>query len=229
LGQTLTLRHRERQTRVQVVGLVEEIAQAQMYAPSATFEAVTGLGDAASLVRIKAHEATLPALARALDQRFLQARHTPNQIITRDLVRDALDEHFKVVGDFIRMLALATALVGAIWLAASSSMNVQDRTREIGVLRTLGATPRTIAAIFIAEGAAVALLSALVAIAASLALTSALNGAAATGLLHMAVPLRFSLLGLVILAAGLAVVLLAVALAVQRVLRMSARDALAYE
>jgi putative ABC transport system permease protein len=127
------------------------------------------------------------------------------------------------------MVALATALVGAIWLAASSSMNVQDRTREIGVLRTLGATPRTIAAIFIAEGAAVALLSLLISITASLSLTSALNGAAATGLLHVAVPLRFSVLGLVILAAGLAVVLLAVALAVQRVLRMSARDALAYE
>ena len=229
LGQTLTLHYRERQTRVQVVGLVEEIAQAQMYAPSATFEAVTGLGDAASLVRIKAQDVKLPALARALDQSFLQARHTPSQIITRDQVRDALDEHFKVVGDFIRMVALATALVGAIWLAASSSMNVQDRTREIGVLRTLGATPRTIAAIFIAEGAAVTLLSALVAIAASLALTSALNGAAATGLLHVAVPLRLSVLGLVILAAGLAVVLLAVALSVQRVLRMSARDALAYE
>jgi ABC-type antimicrobial peptide transport system permease subunit len=108
-------------------------------------------------------------------------------------------------------------------------MNVQDRTREIGVLRTLGATPRTIAAIFMAEGAAVALLSALLAIAASLALTSALNGAAATGLLHVAVPLRFSLPGLAILAAGLAVVMLTVALAVQRVLRLSARDALAYE
>jgi putative ABC transport system permease protein len=229
LGQTLTLGYHGRRTRVQVVGLVEEIAQAQMYAPSATFEAVTGLGDAASLVRIKAQDATLPALARALDQRFLQARHTAGQIITRDQVRDALDEHFKVVGDFIRVVALATALVGAIWLAASSSMNVQDRTREIGVLRTLGATPRTIAAIFIAEGAAVALLSALLAIFASLALTSALNGAAATGLLHIAVPLRFSVLGLVILAAGLAVVLLTVALAVRRVLRMSARDALAYE
>jgi putative ABC transport system permease protein len=229
LGQTLALRYHERQTRVQVVGLVEEIAQAQMYAPRATFEAVTGLGDAASLVRIKAQDTALPALAHALDQRFLRARHTPSHIITRDQVRDSLDEHFKVVGDFIRMVALATALVGAIWLAASSSMNAHDRTREIGVLRTLGATPRTIAAIFIAEGAAVALLSALVAIAASLALTSALNGAAATGLLHMAVPLRFSVLGLVILAAGLAVVLLAVALAVRRVLRMSAGDALAYE
>lgn len=84
----------------------------------------------------------------------------------------------------------------------------RSSTREIGVLRTLGATPRTIAAIFIAEGAAVAMLSGLAAVALSLVLvlTSLLNNAAATGLLHVAVPL-----------------------AVQRVLGMSARDALAYE
>ena len=229
LGQTLTLRFRERETRVHVVGLVEEIAQAQLYAPSAAFEAVTGLGDAAGLVRIKARGTALPELANTLDQAFLQAHHAPGQIVTRDEVRDALDEHFKVVGDFIQMVALATALIGAIWLAASSSLNVQERTREIGVLRALGATPRTIAAVFIAEGAAVALLSALVAIALSLVLTSALNGAAATGLLHVSVPLRFSVSGLAILGAGLVVVTLAVGLAVQRVMRLSARDALAYE
>jgi putative ABC transport system permease protein len=229
LGQTLHLRYRDRETRVVVVGLVEEIAQAQMYAPSASFEAITGLGDAAGVVRIRAQGAAIPSLARALDQAFLDARHTPRQIITRDQVRESLDEHFKVVGDFIRMVALATALVGAIWLAASSSLNVQERTREIGVLRTLGATPWTIAAIFVAEGAAVALLSALLAIGASLVLTSALNSAASTGLLHVEVPLRFSWQGLAILALGVVVVVLTVALAVQRPLRLSARDALAYE
>ncbi len=230
VGQTWTLRSQGRVTRVQLVGLVEEIAQARLYAPGATFDAVTGLGDAANLVRIKAQDGfVLAALGRTLDQAFLQAHHTPAQITTRDQVRDSLDEHFKVVGDFIRMVALATALVGAIWLAASSSLNVQERTREIGVLRTLGATPRTIATVFIAEGAAVAVLSALIAIALSLLLTSVLNGAAARSLLHVSVPLRFSTQGLAILAAGLVVVVLAVALSVQRVLRLSAREALAYE
>ena len=71
----------------------------------------------------------------------------PAQAITRERVRDSLDEHFKVVGDFIRMVALATALVGGIWLAASSGLNVLERTREIGVRRALGATRRGIGAV----------------------------------------------------------------------------------
>ena len=153
----------------------------------------------------------------------------PAQAITRERVRDSLDEHFKVVGDFIRMVALATALVGGIWLAASSGLNVLERTREIGVLRALGATPRGIGAIFLAEGLAVTLLSALLAVLLSLGLTWALNGAAERSLLHAAVPLRFSWTGLAILLGGCAVVLVAVALALGRVLRLSAREALAYE
>ena len=57
----------------------------------------------------------------------------------------------------------------------------------------------------------------------------ALNGAAQRSPLHAAVPLRFSWTGLAILLGGCAVVLVAVALALGRVLRLSAREALAYE
>ena len=230
LGGQMTLQWREHKHAVTVVGLVEEIGGSTVYAPQATFEAVTGLGDASSLLRVKAAPGvSLDALARRLDQALLDARMVPAQAITRDRVRDSLDEHFKVVGDFIRMVALATALVGGIWLAASSGLNVLERTREIGVLRALGATPRGIGAIFLAEGLAVTLLSALLAVLLSLGLTWALNGAAERSLLHAAVPLRFSWTGLAILLGGCAVVLVAVALALGRVLRLSAREALAYE
>ena len=230
LGQGAVFRHREREVTLRLVGLVEEIGQATVYAPFSTFEALTGMGDASTSLRVKAGAGVaLEPLARQLDQLLLDAQHTPAQIVTRDLVRDSLDEHFKVVGDFIRMVALATALVGAIWLAASSALNVLERTREIGVLRALGATPRDIAAICLAEALAVALLSALLAIAASIVLTLAFNRAAETGLLHVAVPLQFSLHGLAILGAGAAVLVAAVALALWRVLRLSTRQALNYE
>lgn len=230
LDAPVRLRHGEREATVRVVGLVEAIGQATLIAPQATFEAVTGMGDAASSLRVQVREG-VPLLppARALDQALVDAQHTPAQVITRDRVRDALDEHVAVVGGVIRMIALAAALVGGLWLAASTALSVLERTREIGVLRSLGATRRDIGTMFLAEGAAVALLAALLSLTLAAALISLFGVAAGRMLLHATVPFHLSPKGLAIVAAGLLVGMAAVALAVQRVMRLSARDALAYE
>ena len=229
VGSRLELRHRERGSTVQVVGMVEEIGQPMLYTTMAGFEAITVLGDASTVLRIKAAGPELEPVLAALDQALIDARHTPSQLLSRAVFRDALDEHFKVVGDVIQVVALAVALVGAIVLAASTSLNVLERTREIGVLRAIGATPRSILAIFVGEGLAVALLGMLLALALSIAMTLGLNHAASVSLLHVAVPLRFSFHGLALLGLGLVVLMLAVGLAVMAVLRQPAREALAYE
>jgi putative ABC transport system permease protein len=229
LGGRINLRHRDREVALQVVGLVEEIGQATLYTSFAGYQNITALGDAANALRIKAKSGEIDAVQRALDQALLDARHTPSQVLSRVVFRDALDEHFKVVGDVIQVVALAAALIGAIVLAASSSMNVLERTREIGVLRALGATPRNIAAIFVAEAAAIALLGGALALMLSIVLTLVLNHSASVQLLHVAVPLRFSWPGLAQLGLGLLVVVGAVAAAVAAVLRQPTHEALAYE
>ena len=109
--------------------------------------------------------ATIPNPSRARStRRFSRAHLAPAQVLTRAMFRDALDEHFKVVGDVLQMVALAAALLGAIILAAGTAFNVLERTREIGVMRALGATVRGIAAMLLAEGAAIALVAALLSV-----------------------------------------------------------------
>ena len=229
VGAPLALRFQDRSATVQVVGLVEEIGQAAVYTTLEAYEAITALGDNSTLLRARASSRDLEGVMRGLDQALIDARHTPGQMLSRDVFRDSLDEHFKVVGEVIQMVALAVALLGGIVLAASSSMNVLERTREIGVLQAIGATPRAIALIFVAEAAAVALLSALVAVGLSLVFTLALNHSASTQLLHVTVPLRFSLQGPVELGVGWLLLMLAVVVSVLTVLRQPAREALAYE
>jgi len=69
----------------------------------------------------------------------------------------------------------------------------------------------------------------LISIAASIYFAQALNGKASRELLHVAVPLYVSRIGLGVLFSGAVVVLIGVLLAVRRVLRMSVREALSYE
>lgn len=229
IGKTVDLQFRERRQPVRVVGLVEEIGMPLMYTTFQTFEAVTGLGDSSSLIRVKVADERIDAVVSALDRALLSARKPPAQIFSRDLLRDSLDEHFKVVGDVIRMVALGAALIGAIMLAATGTLNVLERGREIGILRTLGATPRDVVALFWAEGASVTLLALLLATALSIPLTLLLLEAAEKRLLHMAVPLHFSLQGFAILCGGMLIVLAAIHIAVMLGMRRAVRETLAYE
>ncbi len=229
VGSKVDLLFRGRRVGVDVVGLVEEIGAPAIYTSFATFDAVTDLGDQSSSVRVKTRGDRIELAVSALDRAFLDAGMAPGQIISRNLIRDSLDEHFKVVGDVIRMVALAAALVGAIILAATTTLNILERSREIGILRTLGATPPRIAAMFLAEGASITLLGFVLSIALSIPLTLAMLNAAESRLLHVAVPLHFSWFGLAILSCGTLVVLLTVRVTVWFSLRKPVRDTLAYE
>ncbi len=229
LGNELELRFRARRVRVHVVGIVEEIGIATIYAAFPTFETITGLGDASTVLRAKTQNNNSESVANALDQALLDARLAPSLIQTSAEFRKSLDEHFAVVTDVMKMIALAAALVGAISLGASVALNVLERAREIGVIRALGATPRMVGTIFLAEGVAAALLSALLSVAISIVFSQALNNKAARELLHVPVPLHVSAAGLVLLSGGVLVVMLGVWLSLRRILRISVRDALAYE
>ncbi|MEQ1516384.1 MAG: ABC transporter permease [Usitatibacteraceae bacterium] len=226
---SVTLAFRERRINVTVVGVVEEIGAGTMYANAATFEAITALGGNSNVVRIKTRSHSIDAVANALDQAFLNARIVPAQIITRAMVRDALEEHFKVVGEVIRMVALAAALFGAIVLAAATGLNVLERTRETGIVRTLGATPRRIAVLFLGEAVAVTVASALLSITIAVPLSRTLLNMAERTLLNMTVPMQFSMQGLLLLGFGILLVLTMVLLTLAYSLRSSVRESLAYE
>ena len=228
-GGEITVKFRERQTRVRVVGIVEEIGSPVIYAAFPVFENVTGLGDASALLRVKTQGDRPELVAGALEQALLDARLTPSFVNTRREFRASLEEHFAVVTGVMKMIALASALVGAITLIATVSLGVLERAREIGVIRALGARPRAVVALFLVEGGAVAFLSAVLSVTGGVVFARLLNGMAERQLLHVAVPLYVSRAGLGLLFCGVFVVILGVWLSVNRILRLSVRDALAYE
>ncbi len=229
VGSEVRLPFRGRVATVRVAGVVEEIGNPTLYMGFPAFEAVTGIADASTDLRVKVDGDHPESVAGALDQALLDAGLAPAQLLSGAMLRAALDEHFKVVGDVLRMVALAAALVGAIVLAAASGFNVLERTREIAVMRALGAAPRDIVAMLTLEGAAVAVAGALLAVALSIALTLALNEAAARTLLRVAVPLRLSMAGFALLCAGVLVVICAAWLAVDGMLRRTVGESLGYE
>ncbi|HEX4640336.1 MAG TPA: FtsX-like permease family protein [Chthoniobacterales bacterium] len=229
LGSEITIKFRERLTKARVAGIVEEIGSPVIYAAFPAFEKITGLGDASSVIRVKARNGREQLVAGAIEQALLNAHLVPGLVNTKSEFRASLDEHFSVVGTVMKMIALASALVGAITLVATVSLGVLERGREIGVIRAIGAAPRSVIWIFLGEGGAVTLLSAALSVIGAVFLARLLNGMAERQLLHVAVPLHVSRTGLALLSCGAIMVVLAVWLAVTRILSLSVRDALAYE
>lgn len=69
------------------------------------------------------------------------------------------EDHLLTVVDFLGVMGWVTILVGGLALASTMSLAVLERTREIGVLRAIGASHGSILAIVQVEGLVIGLLS----------------------------------------------------------------------
>ena len=72
-------------------------------------------------------------------------------------------QNFGVIISLLAIIAVIMGFVGAITLSGVLSLSVLERTREIGVMRAIGATSRIIATLFIGEGLTLGWLSWLIA------------------------------------------------------------------
>ena len=61
-------------------------------------------------------------------------------------------DHLNIILTVLLLLAFLVLWVAALGTSAASAITVMERTREIGVLRAVGAGPRRIVGMFLAEG-----------------------------------------------------------------------------
>jgi putative ABC transport system permease protein len=133
----------------------------------------------------------------------------------------------------ILVILLATALpmglIGCIGLASTMSANVLERTREFGVMHAIGARPKAVRRIVVAEGVLTALASCLLAAVPTLGLTAAMGALLGNLFFNAPLPYRVSLLAAAIWTALVVLgALLATEAAASRASRLTVREALAY-
>jgi putative ABC transport system permease protein len=107
------------------------------------------------LVRASLSDATAaPAFATELrafyDNLGIQATITQDDTVYQRSKRQS--ENLRVISMLLMVMAVIVAAVGGVALSGVLSISVLERRREIGVLRAVGATPRTIRTLFMSEG-----------------------------------------------------------------------------
>ncbi len=91
--------------------------------------------------------------------------------------RDFISQFILVFNIILYFAAALIALVGAIGLLTSLSMSVFERQKEIGVMRSVGATSQSVALQFLVEGLTIGLLAWLIGIPLGYGISLALNAA----------------------------------------------------
>ncbi len=131
---------------------------------------------------------------------------------------------------FMLVMAILTAIVGGLGLMSTMSINTLERTREIGVMRAIGASNFDIQKIVLVEGLFIGLLSWAGGILLSAPITSALVYGVGVAIFKSPLPFTFGVEGIMTwLGITLFLAALASALPARKASRLTVRDTLAYE
>jgi putative ABC transport system permease protein len=160
----------------QVVGLYEPVfvgnfIQDTIYAPQdALYQATKKFNQGAELlIRTTSKDGEFTAtVTKKLKESYESANMKIADSQTQAALRMTNEWQFSTVTWMLLALSVIVAIVGAIALMGALSIGVIERTKEIGVLRAVGAQSHTIIGIFVMEGVLQGVLSWLISIPISL-------------------------------------------------------------
>jgi putative ABC transport system permease protein len=215
-----------------VVGIVDAGPQPSAFAAREAIATVTGRTRTSAVVvattgdGVAAQVDVIQRVRAALEAQGMNVASTS----LVDENRRVMQDHLLMVVDFLSVMGWVMIAVGGMGLASTMGLAVLERTREIGVLRAIGAGHGAILLMVQVEGIVIALLGWLVALPLSVPMSIALGKA--FGRVMLEVPVRYLPEGTgVVRWLALSVVVSAVACSwpALRATRITVAQALAYE
>jgi putative ABC transport system permease protein len=219
------------ETELTIVGVVRGVLSGPIvYINRPFLHRLTGTAGESASVFLLAPGADPPRLGSQIEEVYKSAGM---RVVEVDLVGDRkalLNKNFALISDFLMTMAILIAIVGGIGLAGTMSMNVLERTREIGVLRAVGASNLAVMRIVLVEGMVVGVLSWALGVVLAWPMSALLVGFVGQAFLRESIDVVFATGG-----AGQWLLIVLVLTAVASVLpawnasRLAVRDVLAYE
>jgi putative ABC transport system permease protein len=169
-------------------------------------------------------------LGRRLEAHFDRLGFQVTDVRAGKDLEGSTTEGLNILTTFLMIMAALMAVVGSIGLMGTMSLNVMERTREIGVMRAIGASDRVITRMVFVEGLIIGILSWLAGCLLSLPIGKLMSDVISSAIFSAPIAFSFILTGVII---WLALVLLLSALAsvlpARNAARLTIREVLAYE
>jgi len=169
-------------------------------------------------------------IGATLDQYLRSRGYQVSGVITGAELREMTVQMVSILVSLLLMMAMLTAVVGSIGLTGTMGMNVLERTREIGVMRAIGAVDSAIVKSVVIEGALIGLISWLIALPLSFPISRLLLTIISTSMGIGRIASAFTPQGMVIwLGVVIALTALASLWPARNAARLTIREVLAYE
>jgi putative ABC transport system permease protein len=237
VGDTLRLQVNDKETDWVVIGFFQLAGRSAGYMAYANYEYLSQLihlPSQAAAFRVVAgpdmSSIQQEHLGKAIEQKLQEYGVQVADISTGSYLSRNSAQGFAALTNFLLFLASLTALVGSIGLAGTMSLNIMERTREIGIMRAIGATNRILMKLVIVEGMIIGLLSWLIAVLLAFPMSKLLVDSVAIALFGNRSSVAITPTGFIIwLGAVLALSLVASILPARSAARLTIREVLAYE
>jgi putative ABC transport system permease protein len=190
-------------------------------------------GRRASVYRLVTSEHSLrfqEQVSAQLNAHFRDLGFQVSKVEAGQAFNTSITEVLGILTAVLLVMALLTALVGSIGLTGTMSMNVLERTREIGVMRAIGAHNQIVSKLVIVEGLIIGLISYALGAVLSFPITFLLSNVISLAIFHSPAAFAFAGQGFTIwFVVVLLLSVIASILPARSASRLTIREVLAYE
>ena len=235
VGDTLRVKSGGREQDWEIVGFFKFIDREGLiaYGTYEYFSRETNLAGRSVSFRVVTDRHDQPyqaQMSEALDKHFREAGYKLRQARPGLSALKNATESLDILVIFLLIMALLTAIVGAMGLTGTMGMNVLERTREIGIMRAIGAADREVMRMVIVEGVVIGSISWVLGLFLSIPFTYLLSLIVSLAVFETPIDVVFTPTGYLIwLAVVLVLSALASVLPARNAARLTIREVLAYE
>ncbi|MEI6753456.1 MAG: FtsX-like permease family protein [Paludibacter sp.] len=162
IGSEVMLTIENKNIKTRLVGVTEQFEKAKVYMDIDKYDAIFNPNHLVNSIMFVAktndYESVMD-LKKNIEQAITPTDFKVLYVMSQAERVKIIYDHLNIILMTIVFLSFLVLVVSAIGMASATGINIMERTREIGVMRAIGATPKKIYSLFVMEGTITSVLS----------------------------------------------------------------------